>query len=73
VTGLTDRRVLGLTDGKRILMRHTGAGQDQLAAHDLRTGEQVWSARLPAGTEDILGLAGGRVVAVGPGWVAGLG
>ncbi|MBX9243274.1 PQQ-binding-like beta-propeller repeat protein [Actinotalea ferrariae] len=74
VTGLTDRPgALGLTDGERVLLRHTEDGEDRLAAHALRTGEQLWSAVLPEGTDDVLGLAEGRVVAVGPGWIAGLG
>lgn len=74
VTGLTDGPgSLGLTDGERVLLRHTEDGVDRLAAHDLRTGEQLWSTALPEGTDDVVGLAEGRVVAVGPGWVAGLG
>ncbi|WP_199422039.1 outer membrane protein assembly factor BamB family protein [Actinotalea solisilvae] len=73
---------LGLTDGARVLLRHAGTADaadagdddaDDLAAHDLRTGEVAWTARLPAGTLDVRGTAGGRVVAVGDGWVAGLG
>lgn len=67
---------LGLTDGERVLLRHAGgpdADADVVVAHDLRTGEVAWTAPLPAGTRDVRGTAGGRVLAVGDGWVAGLG
>ena len=69
--GLADQPgSLGLTDGEQVLLRHA---QRNLAAHDLKTGAVTWTAPLPEGTEDVLALAAGRVVAVGPGWVAGLG
>ena len=72
--GLTDRPgTLGLTDGELVLLRHAGDGAPALAAHDLRTGAVTWTVPLPDGTEELVGLAAGRVVAVGTGWVAGLG
>lgn len=71
VRGLTAQPgALGLTDGESVLLRHA---QGDLAAHDLTTGAVTWTAPLPEGTEDVVALAAGRVVAVGPGWVAGLG
>lgn len=74
VTGLTaGSGALGLTDGRRVLLRHTVDGAELVAAHDLRTGAAEWEVSLPEGTQDLVGLAGGRVLAVGPGWVAGLG
>ena len=72
--GVVDRPgSLGLTDGERVLLRHSQDGRQVLTAHDLRTGTARWTAPLPEGTEDVVGLAGGRVVAGGDGWIAGLG
>ncbi|HEY3437507.1 MAG TPA: PQQ-binding-like beta-propeller repeat protein [Actinotalea sp.] len=74
VTGLAEHPgSLGLTDGKRVLLRHTQGGQELLAAHDLRTGAVAWTASLPAGTDGLISSGDGRVLALGAGWVAGLG
>ena len=62
-----------VTDGRDVLLAHGSDGVITLTAHRLDDGTPRWTVRLPAGAREVVTLSGGGVVAVGPGWVAGLG